>query len=75
MGNRIVTFKNIEDSIEVRHHVFVRTGYDSVELAEVGPRMTMRPFEIRGGTLENKDGDVEWHLSQYTRTAKKKNYL
>jgi U3 small nucleolar ribonucleoprotein protein IMP4 len=75
MGNRVVTFKNIDDSIEVRHHVFVRTGYDSVELAEVGPRMTMRPFEIRGGTLENKDGDVEWHLSQYTRTAKKKNYL
>ncbi|KAJ2969615.1 hypothetical protein NQ176_g8570 [Zarea fungicola] len=75
MGSRVVTFKNIDDSIEVRHHVFVRTGYDSVELAEVGPRMTLRPFEIRGGTLENKDGDVEWHLSQYTRTAKKKNYL
>ncbi|EQL00059.1 hypothetical protein G6O67_004566 [Ophiocordyceps sinensis] len=75
MGSRVVTFKNLEDSIEVRHHVFVRTGYDSVELSEVGPRMTMRPFEIRGGTLENKDGDVEWHLSQYTRTAKKKNYL
>ena len=75
MGNRVVTFKNIDDSIEVRHHVFVRTGFDSVELAEVGPRMTMRPFEIRGGTLENKEGDVEWHLSQYTRTAKKKNYL
>ncbi|KAG6021430.1 hypothetical protein E4U19_005702 [Claviceps sp. Clav32 group G5] len=75
MGSRVVTFKNIDDSIELRHHVFVRTGYDSVELAEVGPRMTMRPFEIRGGTLENKDGDVEWHLSQYTRTAKKKSYL
>ncbi|PHH90202.1 hypothetical protein CDD83_4246 [Cordyceps sp. RAO-2017] len=75
MGNRVVTFKNMDDCIEVRHHVFVRTGYDSVELAEVGPRMTMRPFEIRGGTLENKDGDVEWHLTQYTRTARKKNYL
>ncbi|KAM3508331.1 hypothetical protein MY10362_001244 [Beauveria mimosiformis] len=75
MGSRVVTFKNIDDSIEVRHHVFVRTGYDSVELAEVGPRMTMRPFEIRAGTLENKEGDVEWHLSQFTRTAKKKNYL
>lgn len=74
-GNRVVTFKNIDDSIEVRHHVYVRTGYDSVELSEVGPRMTMRVFEIRQGTLENKDGDVEWHLSQYTRTAKKKNYL
>jgi U3 small nucleolar ribonucleoprotein protein IMP4 len=75
VGNRVVCFQNRDDCIEVRHHVFVRTGYDSVELAEVGPRMTMRLFEIRGGTLENKDGDVEWHLTQYTRTAKKKNYL
>ncbi|KAL8794247.1 MAG: hypothetical protein Q9195_003201 [Heterodermia aff. obscurata] len=75
VGNRVVTFKNIEDSIEVRHHVFVRTGYQSVELAEVGPRMTMRLFEIRGGTLENKDGDIEWHMNQYTRTGRKKDYL
>jgi U3 small nucleolar ribonucleoprotein protein IMP4 len=75
LGNRVVTFKNFEDNIEVRHHVFVRTGHDSVELAEVGPRMTMRVFEVRGGTLENKHGDVEWHLSQYTRTGRKKTYL
>jgi U3 small nucleolar ribonucleoprotein protein IMP4 len=75
LGSRVITFKNIEDSIEVRHHVFVRTGHQSVELAEVGPRMTMRLFEIRAGTLENKDGDVEWHLNQFTRTSKKKDYL
>ncbi|KAL9080695.1 MAG: hypothetical protein Q9157_000582 [Trypethelium eluteriae] len=75
LGSRVVTFRNFEDSIELRHHVFVRTGYQSVELAEVGPRMTMRLFEIRQGTAENKDGDVEWRLNQYTRTAKKKDYL
>lgn len=75
LGARVVSFKNIDDSIEVRHHVFVKTGYDSVELSEVGPRFTLRPFEIRSGTLENKDGDVEWHLSSYTRTARKKGYL
>ncbi|KAL9121939.1 MAG: hypothetical protein Q9187_001503 [Circinaria calcarea] len=75
LGNRVVTFKNIGDSIEVRHHVFVKTGYQSVELAEVGPRMTMRLFEIRGGTVERKEGDVEWHLNQYTRTSRKKDYL
>lgn len=74
-SGRIVTFKNIDDAIEVRHHVYVRTSYDSCELSEVGPRMTMRLFEIRGGTLENKDGDVEWHLNQYTRTSRKKDYL
>lgn len=76
IGNRVVTFKNIGDSIEVRHHVFVKTGYRDVELAEVGPRMTMRLFEIRGGTLEKgAGGDVEWALTQYTRTSKKKDYL
>jgi U3 small nucleolar ribonucleoprotein protein IMP4 len=68
-------FKNIEDTIEVRHHVFVKTGFQSVELAEVGPRMSMRLFEIRAGTLDNKEGDVEWHLNQYTRTGRKKDYL
>ncbi|KAF1944447.1 U3 small nucleolar ribonucleo protein-like protein IMP4 [Clathrospora elynae] len=75
IGSRVVTFKNIEDTIEVRHHVFVKTGYQSVELAEVGPRMSMRLFEIRAGTLDNKEGDVEWHLNQYTRTGRKKEYL
>lgn len=75
LGSRVVTFKNIEDSIEVRHHVFVKTGYQSVELAEVGPRMTMRLFEIRAGTAENKDGDTEFRMSHYTRTSKKKDYL
>lgn len=76
VGNRVVSFVNKEDSIEVRHHVFVKTGYRDVELAEVGPRMTMRPFEIRGGSIEkNSSGDVEWALTQYTRTSKKKDYL
>lgn len=76
VGNRVVSFVNKEDSIEVRHHVFVKTGYRDVELAEVGPRMTMRLFEIRGGSLEKgSSGDVEWALSQYTRTSRKKDYL
>ncbi|KAJ5391755.1 hypothetical protein N7509_007245 [Penicillium cosmopolitanum] len=76
VGNRVVSFVNKEDSIEVRHHVFVKTGYRDVELAEVGPRMTMRLFEIRGGTLEKgSSGDIEWALTQYTRTSRKKDYL
>lgn len=74
-GNRVITFVNQDDCIEVRHHVYVRTGYQSVELSEVGPRFTMRPFSITMGTLENKDADVEWSLRQYTRTSRKKNYF
>ena len=75
VGNRVITFKNVDDSIEVRHHVFVQTSYRECELGEVGPRMTMKCFEIRGGTLEKDAGEKEWSLSQYTRTARKKNYL
>ncbi|KAI1129089.1 anticodon-binding protein [Nemania abortiva] len=75
LGSRVITFKNLDDVIEVRHHVFVQTGYDSVELSEVGPRMSMKPFQIRAGLLDQKDGDVEWALTNYTRTSRKKNYL
>ncbi|KAI0146182.1 anticodon-binding protein [Xylariaceae sp. FL1272] len=75
LGSRVITFKNIDDTIELRHHVFVQTSYDSVELSEVGPRMSMKPFQIRAGLLDQKDGDVEWALTNYTRTGRKKNYL
>lgn len=74
-SGRVVTFTNREDAIEVRHHAFVRSGRAEVSLKEVGPRMTMRLFEIRGGTLEEEDGEREWHLSLYTRTGRKKDYL
>jgi len=74
-SNRVVTFYNQEDAIEVRHHVYLRTSHHDVQLTEVGPRMTMKLFEIKSGTMENKDADVEWHLNQYTRTAKKKDIL
>lgn len=54
-----------------RHHVFVKTGKD-VELAEVGPRFELRAYEIRLGTVDLTDADVEWQLSSFTRTAGKR---
>lgn len=67
-GSRVVTFALAEgDYISVRHHVYVKTGYNSVELAEVGPRMEMKLFELRLGTVDNKDADYEWRLANYTR--------
>ncbi|KAF8545350.1 anticodon-binding protein [Trichophaea hybrida] len=75
-GSRVVTFALTEgDYISVRHHVYVRTGYKSVELAEVGPRMEMKLFELRLGTVDNKDADYEWRLASYTRTARKRDVL
>jgi hypothetical protein len=55
---------NVDGSIEVRHHVFVQTGCRDIELAEVGPRMTICRFEIRGGTLGmDSRGEKEWVLA------------
>lgn len=73
-SKRIMTFANESDFISFRHHVFVKTGRD-VQLAEVGPRMDMKPYEIRQGTIEQAEAEKEWVLSHYTRTAKKRSVL
>ncbi|ODV83879.1 hypothetical protein CANARDRAFT_29609 [[Candida] arabinofermentans NRRL YB-2248] len=73
---RVVSFVNLMDSdfISLRQHVYVKTR-DDVEISEVGPRFEMRLFEIRLGTLDEKDADVEWQLRRFVRTGNRKNYL
>ncbi|EFI27685.1 brix domain-containing protein [Coprinopsis cinerea okayama7 len=73
-SKRVMTFANESDFISFRHHVFVKTGRD-VQLAEVGPRLEMKPYEIRQGTIEQTEAEKEWVLSHYTRTAKKRSVL
>lgn len=67
---RVVTFANTEDYISFRNHVFVKTGRKEYELAEVGPRFDMRLYEIKLGTVEMTDADVEWRLRPYQRHKK-----
>lgn len=71
---RVVSFINRDDFISVRQHLYVKMK-DDVEMSEVGPRFEMRLFEIRLGTLDNKDADVEWMLRRFIRTGNRKNYL
>ncbi|KAK9448440.1 anticodon-binding protein [Limtongia smithiae] len=73
-SSRVITFANKGDFISVRHHVYVRTK-EGVELAEVGPRFEMRLYELKLGTVDNKDADVEWRYRGFVRTANKKDYL
>ncbi|KAJ4296746.1 snoRNA-binding rRNA-processing protein imp4 [Kalmusia sp. IMI 367209] len=63
LGNLVESVKanGLSDVIMLHEHRGTPTG--------------MRLFEIRSGTLESKEGDVEWHLNQYTRTGRKKDYL
>ncbi|QRV86451.1 Brix domain protein [Ceratobasidium sp. AG-Ba] len=74
-ATRVMTFANENDFISFRHHVFAKTSHKDVQLAEVGPRFEMKPYEIRQGTIEQTTADKEWVLSHYTRTAKKRRQL
>lgn len=74
-SKRVMTFSNENDFISFRHHVFVKTSPKEVQLAEVGPRFELKPYEIRLGTVEQTEAEREWVLSHYTRTARKRSVL
>jgi U3 small nucleolar ribonucleoprotein protein IMP4 len=90
-ARRVMTFANEDDFISFRHHVFVKNSHKDVQLAEVGPRFEAKrksipirhtnwsdPFtayEIRLGTVDQTEADVEWLLRPYQRTAKKRTEL
>jgi len=74
-AKRIVTFSNDGDFISFRHHMYSKTGKDKVSLHEVGPRFELRLFQIRLGTIDQKDADNEYVLRPYQNTANKKNVL
>ncbi|PKI82727.1 snoRNA-binding rRNA-processing protein imp4 [Malassezia vespertilionis] len=73
-AKRVMTFANTNDFISFRHHVFV-ASHREAHLAEVGPRFDMRPYEIRQGTIEQKEADVEWVLRPFMNTARKRSQL
>lgn len=72
---RIVTFSNDNDFISFRHHMYSKTGKDTVTLHEVGPRFEMRLYQIRLGTLDQKDAETEYVLRPYQNTATKRQML
>ncbi|KAJ7630330.1 Brix-domain-containing protein [Roridomyces roridus] len=73
-SKRVMTFANEDDFISFRHHVFVKLPRQ-VQLAEVGPRFDMKPYEIRQGTFEQSAAEREWVLAHYARTSKKRSLL
>lgn len=73
-SSRIITFANRNDYISVRQHVYVRSR-EGVELAEIGPRFEMRLYNLKLGTIDNKDADTEWQYRGFVRTANRKDYL
>jgi U3 small nucleolar ribonucleoprotein protein IMP4 len=74
-SKRVVTFANDNDFISFRHHMYSKPKHDSVTLHEVGPRFEMRLYQIRLGTLEQKEADNEYVLRPYQNTAVKRQLL
>ena len=72
---RVVTFANDQDFISFRHYMYSKPTHDTVTLHEVGPRFEMRLYQIRLGTLDQKEADNEYVLRPYQNTATKRNVL
>jgi len=72
---RIVTFSNDNDYISFRHHMFSKSGKDNVTLHEVGPRFEMKLYQLRLGTLDQKDAENEYVLRPFQNTAAKRQLL
>lgn len=72
---RIVTFSNDDDFISFRHHMYNKAGRDEATLHEVGPRFEMRLYQLRLGTLDQKDAETEYVLRPYQNTASKRRVL
>uniref|UniRef100_A0A0D3E4J2 Brix domain-containing protein n=1 Tax=Brassica oleracea var. oleracea TaxID=109376 RepID=A0A0D3E4J2_BRAOL len=76
-AKRIVTFSNESDYISFRNHVYDKGegGPKSIELKEIGPQFEVRLYQVKLGTLEQDEAEVEWVLRPYMNTAKKRQFL
>ncbi|GMH09736.1 hypothetical protein Nepgr_011577 [Nepenthes gracilis] len=73
---RIITFANQSDYISFRHHVYERPGGPtSIDLKEIGPRFEMRLYQIKMGTMEQNEAQIEWVIRPYMNTAKNRKFL
>ncbi len=73
-SKRVLTFANQNDFISFRHHMFYKAS-SQIELLEVGPRFEMQLYEIKLGTVDITEADIEWTFRPYHRTAKKREFL
>ncbi|RLN66791.1 hypothetical protein BBJ29_000033 [Phytophthora kernoviae] len=73
-SKRVITLSNDNDFVSFRHHVFKVTGRE-VELQECGPRFELQLYQVKLGTLDQKEAENEWVLRPYMNSAKKRRVL
>lgn len=74
-SKRVITFANKDDFISFRHHTYRRGEGKDIVLEEVGPRFEMKLHEIKLGTVDQSEADVEWKLKPYMNTSLKRKQL
>lgn len=74
-SRRVVSLINQNDHLSFRHHMYTKTKHDEVALHEVGPRFELKLYQIRLGTLDQKEAENEYVLRPYQNTAHKRNML
>jgi len=74
-SKRVMTFANRDDYISFRHHTFKLGEGRQIELSEVGPRFEMKVHEIKLGTVDQTEADIEWKLKPYMNTSLKRKHL
>ncbi|KAL1317272.1 U3 small nucleolar ribonucleoprotein protein IMP4 isoform X2 [Arachis ipaensis] len=73
---RIVTFSNQSDYVSFRHHIYEKHGGPkSIELKEIGPRFELRLYQIKLGTVDQAEAQIEWVIRPYMNTSKKRKFL
>ncbi|KAG5577776.1 hypothetical protein H5410_057910 [Solanum commersonii] len=80
---RILTFANQSDYISFRHHVYEKHGGPkSIELKEVAldlnygfTRCQATKPEIKLGTMDQDEAQIEWVIKPYMNTSKKRTLL
>lgn len=74
-SKRVITFANKDDHISFRHHTYKLGEGRQIELTEVGPRFEMKVHEIKLGTVDQAEADIEWKLKPYMKTSVKRKHL
>eukprot|EP00360_Condylostoma_magnum_P000169 CAMPEP_0168313328 /NCGR_PEP_ID=MMETSP0210-20121227/1357_1 /TAXON_ID=40633 /ORGANISM="Condylostoma magnum, Strain COL2" /LENGTH=208 /DNA_ID=CAMNT_0008268827 /DNA_START=178 /DNA_END=801 /DNA_ORIENTATION=+ len=64
-SRRVISFVNRDDYIVFRHHNYSKDDYNKVNLDELGPRFTMKLYEITLGTVNLSHSQKEWVLRPY----------
>eukprot|EP01084_Bolivina_argentea_P249159 416976_1 len=73
---RVISYSNVNDFIIFRHHVYRKVNQNQdIDLIEIGPRFTMRLYQIKLGTIDQKEAATEWVLRPHFNTAWKRKAL